>query len=78
MGEDSEKLFSFEALNNEWKEYCKFGFIFSLLVLRMKFAKPNEIQSQEKNLSFATCDVDSQYEGKVIDLIRHFFEIKAL
>lgn len=67
LGCDAQKTYPFEKFKQEWKQYCKFGFMMSLPIWRIKFVDKNHIPSVEESNEGSSDDKESPKIAKVAD-----------
>lgn len=77
---DSEKIYSFTNLKEDWKKYCKFGFAMAILAWRLKFADPNKVPEAINLEGGENVTPFELVEGKVVeynkrvrDLVMHMY-----
>lgn len=70
---NSETIYPFKTLKEEWKKYCKYGFPFGMVIWRGKLADNDDIP----NYSNGNCkikipeDREEEYKKRVRELIIH-------
>lgn len=87
-GENPEEVYPFSILKEEWKEYCRFGMVMSLMVMKIKTTE----QKDKVDLSdFGTTDnkleiarkmirgtPSEEYDRRIRGLLLHVHKIGAL
>lgn len=79
---DVNKIYSFENLQEEWRKFCKFGFVMASIIWRVKFkddetplkyienVDPNEILDPIPIRK----DKEEDYKRIIRDLVTHMYE----
>ena len=86
LGSDPEKLFPFEALEDQWKKYAKFGMMVSLSIIRMKLINTEDVVDLTDELevdqfadALAKQKFDEEtYRKRTRELLWHMSEVDAL
>ena len=86
LGSDPEKLFPFEALEDQWKKYAKFDMMVSLSIIRMKLINTEDVVDLTDDLevdqfadALAKQKFDEEtYRKRTRELLWHMSEVDAL
>ncbi|KAJ8926046.1 hypothetical protein NQ315_009901 [Exocentrus adspersus] len=82
FGCDPDKLFPFRELKNDWKKYCKLGFMMGIMIWKIKYTKQSEVKDMSDIVEDKEAARQAYYTGydkkafnEVIgDLILHLYE----
>lgn len=83
LGSDPEKLYPFEQLQEDWKNYGLFGVVLSLFILKVKLLDVNDVQNIVKDHEEETSVMEgllaaSVNKERAKDIILHAYESKVL
>lgn len=87
-GENPEEVYPFSTLKDEWKEYCKFGWIMSMLVMKAKTTAQEDkvdlfdINNSDNKIEMAKKMVrgtpSEEYDRRVRELLLHVYKLGGL
>lgn len=87
-GENPEEVYPFSVLKEEWKEYCKFGWTMSLMVMKIKTTEQEDkldlvdISTSDNKIEMAKKMIrgtpSTEYDRRVRELLLHVYKIGGM
>ncbi|XP_019874088.2 uncharacterized protein LOC109602203 [Aethina tumida] len=87
-GENPEEVYPFSVLKEEWKEYCKFGWTMSLMVMKIKTTEQEDkldlvdISTSDNKIEMAKKMVrgtpSTEYDRRARELLLHVYKIGGM